>query len=216
MKCSRLSSACPARPPSYVRLLHAAPDMPPVDVFVNGNLVAKNLAYKQFAGYFTVAPCMYRVKIYPSGKHANKHGECAIAESCFEICAKSAMTIAIVGGCTGLLGIAEIYDPCRRMRDRCKAYVRFVNLSPNSPPLDVSIAGGIRLFENVPYTTHTQYVPVAPGTYQLQMKPAGSNQTGIVSQPISLANATASTVYAVGLVGGEPPLEAIASVDGNY
>jgi hypothetical protein len=63
---------------------------------------------------------------------------------------------------------------------------------------------------------HTRYLPVEPGTYQLQMRPAGSNQAGIVTQPIELAQCKATTVYAVGNVGGEPPLEAITSVDGNY
>lgn len=212
MKCSRSSSTYPACPPSYVRLLNASTDYPSVDVVVNGNSVARDLAYQQFAGYFTVMPCIYHIKIYPAGKH----GDSPIAEACFEISPKCVMTIAFVGGCTGLLGIAEEYDPCRRMRERCKAYVRFVNLSSNSPPLDVAVAGGARLFENVPYLAHTRYLPVEPGTYQLQLKPAGSSQPGIVTQPAELAQSRATTVYAVGLAGGEPPLEAITSVDGNY
>jgi hypothetical protein len=212
IKCSRLATTYAACPPSYVRILNAYPCYPAVDVVVNGNLVAENLAYKQFAGYFTVMPCLYHIKIFSSGKHK----ECLIAEVCFQICPKSAKTLAIVGGLTGVLGIAEEYEPCRRMRDRCKAYVRFVNLSPNSPPLDVAIAGGTPLFENVPFTAHTRYIPVEPGTYQLQMRPAGSNQPGVGTQPVELALCKATTVYAVGNVGGESPLEVITSVDGNY
>ena len=121
-----------------------------------------------------------------------------------------------VGGCAAVLGIAEEYNPCRRMRNRCKAYVRFVNLSANSPSLDVAITGGVRLFENVPYTAHTRYVPIDPGTYEMQLKPAGSNQQGIATQPIELMQCTAATVYAVGNAVGEPPLEAITSVDGGF
>ena len=212
MKCSRLASTYSACPPSYVRILNAASDYPLVDVVVNGNVVAENLAYGQFAGYFTVSPCLYHIKIYPPGKR----GKEPIALACFQISPKCAMTIAFVGGYTGVLEIAEAYDPCRRMRDRCKAYVRFVNLSENAPPLDVTIAGGTRLFENVPYTGHTRYVPVDPGTYQLLMKPAGSNQAGITTHPVALMQCTATTVYAVGLAGGEPPLELVVSVDGNF
>ncbi|SHH93067.1 protein of unknown function [Sporobacter termitidis DSM 10068] len=216
LKCSRLSTTYQNCPPSYTRILHAAPDMPPVDVYVNGNPVAMNLAYKQTAGYFTVSPCTYHIKIFPSGK---KYGECPIAEACFEICAKTATTFAFLGDCrcgTGLLGIQEIFDPCRRLRERCKAYVRFINLSPNSPPLDVAIVGGTRLFRNVPYTTHTKYTPVDPGTYVFQLRPAGSRQQGVASAPVTLERGTTSTVYALGNVGGTPPLETIATVDGNY
>lgn len=212
MKCSRLASAHTACPPSYIRILNVYPCYPAVDVFVNGNLIANNLAYKQFAGYFTVAPCTYHIKVISSG---NKK-ECLIAEACIQSCPKSAMTIAVVGGCAGVLGIAEEYNPCRRMRNRCKAYVRFVNLSANSPSLDVAITGGVRLFENVPYTAHTRYVPIDPGTYEMQLKPAGSNQQGIATQPIELMQCTAATVYAVGNAVGEPPLEAVVSMDGDY
>ncbi len=212
MKCSRLTSTYPACPPSYVRILNAFTDYPAVDVTVNGNMVAENLAYGQFTGYFTVAPCLYHIKIYPAGKR----GKEPIAEACLQISPKCAMTIAVVGGCTGLLGIAEAYEPCRSMRDRCKAYVRFVNLSADSPPLDVTLAGGTRLFENVPYMAHTRYIPIDPGTYQLQLKPAGSNQAGITTQPIELLQCAAVTVYAIGTPGGEPPLAAVTSVDGNY
>lgn len=212
MKCSPLASTYPACLPSYVRILNASPEYPFVDVVVNGNLVAKNLAYKQFAGYFTVLPCLYHIKVYPSGKH----GDYLLAEACFEISPKCVMTMAFVGGVTGLLGIAEAYDPCRRMRDRCKAYVRFVNLAENAPPLDVTLTGGTRLFENVPFTAHTRYVTVDPGTYQLQLKPAGSNQPGIVTQPIELVQCAAVTIYAVGIIGGTPPLEAVTSLDGSY
>jgi hypothetical protein len=207
-----LTATYPACPPSYVRRLNASPDNRSVDVFINGNPVAKNLAYKQFAGCFTVPPCVYHIKVYPSGKYK----EYPIAEACFEVCPKSAMTIALIGGDSGLLGIEEIYNPCRRIRERCRAYFRFVNLSPNAPPLDVAYAGGTKLFRNVPYTAHTRYVPVEPGTYEFQLKPAGTNQPGTATQPVNLALCTATTVYAVGLVGGTPPLEAIASVDGNY
>jgi hypothetical protein len=212
MKCSRLTTVYPACPPSYIRLFNASPVYPAVDVAVNGNLTANNLAYKQLTGYFTVRPCVYHIKIYPAGRQ----GKDPIAEACFEVKPKCVLTIAFVGECTGLLGIEEVFNPCRHMRERCKAYVRFVSLSPNAPPLDVSIAGGTRLFETVPFTAHTRYMPVDPGTYQVQLKPAGSNQPGIVTQPVTLTQSTATTVYAVGDVGGTPPLEAVSSVDGSY
>jgi hypothetical protein len=212
--CSRLSSRNSACPASYIRFFNAWPCEAAVDIYVNGERLASNLGYQQFAGYFTVKPCCYRIEVLPSGK--GKHGECPIAEVCFTVCPRSAMTLAVVGGCEGLLGMQEAYDPCGRVRDRCKAYVRFVNLSSNSPPLDVVISGGARLFQNVGYTTRTRYVPIDSGTYVFQLRPSGSSRQGLTMSPVSFDRGTSYTLYAVGIAGAAPPLELVSTPDGNY
>ncbi len=211
IKCSCLSSTYSAQPAAYTRLLHASPDTPSVNVYVNGSLIAKNLSYKQFAGYFTVAPCQYHIQVFTAGK-----GEVLVAEGCFEICPRSAVTLALIGSEVYLLAIPEVYAICRHMRARCKAYVRFVNLSPNAPVLDVAFAGGTVLFRSVAYRAHTRYVPVEPGIYGFQLRPAGSSMTGLTMPISTFEQGKAYSVYAVGLVGGTPPLETIVSVDGNY
>lgn len=211
IQCSHLASTYAARPISYTRLLHASPDTPPVDIYVNGNLIVKNLSYKQFAGYYTVAPCRYHIQIFTAGK-----GEVLIAEGCFEICPRSAVTFALIGCTVCLLAIQEVYAICKHMRARCKAYVRFVNLSPNSHVLDVAFTGGTTLFRSVPYRAHTRYIPVEPGIYAFQLKPAGSGMAGLTMPTVTIEQGKAYSVYAVGLVGGEPPLETISSIDGNY
>lgn len=213
IKCSRLSSRCMACPASNIRFLNAYPCEPAVDIFINGQLLVGGLEYPQVTGYFSVKPCTYKIEVFPSGK--GKRGKCPIAAACFTVCPKSAMTIAVVGECVGLLGIAEAYDPCVRVRDRCKAYVRFVNLSPNAPPLDVAVAGGSRLFQNVSYTTRSRYVPIDPGTYALQLMPSGSRQQGLTMDPVTFERGTSSTVCAVGFIDGTPPLELVAVTDGE-
>ena len=185
-----------------------------VDIYIDCELLVEDLGFGQLTDYFTVKPCTYCIKIFPSGKQKGKTGDCPIAEINLTVCPKSAMTIAIVCTCSGVLGIQELYDPCGRARNRCKAYVRFVNLSPNSPSLDVSVAGGTILFRSVAFTARTRYVPVDPGMYVLQLKPAGSNQTGLAMQPVTLDRAALSTVYAVGFAGGTPPLDIVVSTDG--
>ena len=214
IQCSRLNAKNPVCPVSYIRFLNAYPCELAVDIYVNGELLKANLPYQQLTDYFSVKPCLYHIEVYPSGK--GKHNECPIADVCLNVGPRCAMTIAIVCSCSGLLGIQEAYDPCSRIRSRCKAYVRFVNLSSNSPPLDVFIAGGTRLFQNVAFTAHTRYVPVDPGTYVLQLRPAGTAQEGLTMKPVTFDRCTLTTVYAVGTAGGTPPLEITVSTDGNF
>lgn len=211
IECSHLATTYPTHSVSYTRILHASPDTPPVDVYVNGELIVKKLCYKQFAGYFTVLPCQYHIQVFSSGK-----GECMLTEGCFKVCPHSAVTFAIIGGDIYLLAVPEVYNICKLMRERCKAYVRFVNLSPNAPVLDVAFTGGTPLFHSVSYQAHTRYIPVNPGIYAFQLKPVGSSMPGITMPMVSLEQGKAYSVYAVGIIGGTPPLDAIVSEDGNY
>ncbi|MDF2686074.1 MAG: hypothetical protein K0S55_1255, partial [Clostridia bacterium] len=97
-----------------------------------------------------------------------------------------------------------------------KSYVRFVHLSPNAPAVDVTLANGTKLFENVKYKNYTNYIIVDSGNYTLLVKPSGSNQTVLTIPNIYLSPRMIYSIYAVGLVGNNPPLEAVMSLDGNY
>jgi len=59
----------------------------------------------------------------------------------------------------------------------------------------------------------SDYLRVAPGTYQLQVRIAGTNQVVLNLPPVDLEPKNFYTIYAVGLVGEMPPLEALLSLD---
>lgn len=195
---------------SYVRLLHASPDAPPVDVYVNGRLIAKKLAYKQITNYLSVPPGTYKVDIYPAGQRMNP-----VISTDLSVMPNTVSTIAAVGNLADidLLVIKEEYMP---KINREKSYVRFVHLSPNAPAVDITLPDGTKLFENVAFTEYTDYIETEPGTYTLQVKPAGSNQVVLTVPNVKLMPGTINTAYAVGLVGEEPGLEAIFSTDKKY
>lgn len=195
---------------SYVRILHASPDAPPVDIYANGNLIAKNLAYKQLTNYVPVKPGEYTIQVYPTGKKLNP-----VINTKLTVPQNSSFTIAAVGKLANisLLPIMEVYMP---MVDKRKSYIRFAHLSPNAPAVDITLPDGKKLFSNVSYKQYTDYISVEPGNYTLQVRPAGSNQVVLTVPNVKLLPGTIYTVYAVGLVGETPPLDAIISVDGEY
>lgn len=219
MECSHLPAAYHTQSAAYVRFLHASPGTQPVDVYANGELVASDLRYKQTAGYYVVAPGQYCIQILPSGlMNKSGKGECCLTEALINICPNSSLTIAIICAAPelGLLGVSEIISTGRLMKNPCRTYIRFVNLSPNAPPLDLTWFDGTRLFQAVPFRAHTRYKPIDVGTYKFKLKPTGSTQPGIVTQEYTFEKGTAYTLYATGLIGGAPPLETVLTVDGNY
>ncbi len=205
--CYRETSALPN---SYVRLLHAVPDAPPVDVYANGDLIARNLAYKQLTDYVSVKPGEYSIQIYPAGQKATP-----VLDTKLNVPPQSSITIAAIGKLANLdlLPIMEVYMP---MVDKRGSYVRFAHLSPNAPAVDITLPDGTKLFSDVSFQEYTDYISVAPGNYTLQVKPTGSDTVVLTVPNVKLAPGSISTIYAVGLVGETPPLDAILSTDGDY
>lgn len=200
----------PATSDSYVRILHASPDAPSVDIYANGNIIAKNLAYKQLTDYVEVKPGEYIIQVYPAGEKTNP-----VIDTKLKVPAENSFTIAAVGMLSdiSLLPIMEMYMP---MVDKRKSYIRFAHLSPNAPAVDITLPDGTSVFSEVSYKEYTDYLYVTPGNYTLQVKPAGSDDVVLTVPNVKLSPGTIYTVYAVGLVGKEPSLDAIISVDGDY
>ncbi len=195
---------------SYVRILHASPDAPAVDIYANGNLVAKNLAYRQLTNYVPVKPGEYNIQVFPAGQRQNP-----VINTNIEVPPESSFTIAAVGKLSdiSLLPIMEAYMP---MIDRRTSYVRFAHLSPNAPAVDITTPDGTVLFSDISFKEVSDYIPLPPGNYTLQVKPTGTDQVVLTVPGIRLAPGTIYTIFATGLVGDKPPLDALLAIDGDY
>lgn len=193
---------------SYIRVLHASPNAPAVDIYANDKLIIKDLAYRNLTYYIFIKPGEYNIEVYPAGKKNDP-----VVSTFLQIPAKSIFTVAAIG----LLPDIELLPvPDKIMPTRPnKAYVRFVHLSPNAPDVDITLPDGKILFSNVPYKGITEYIAVDPGTYTLQARVAGTNSIVLRVPHVMLKADKFYTAYAIGLVGEKPPLQLITTVDGN-
>ena len=94
-----------------------------------------------------------------------------------------------------------------------KAHVRFVHASPDAPAVDIAVKGGPVLFSNIAFKGVGAYTPVAAGTYDLEVRPAGKMDVVLAVPGVKLEDGAVYTVFAMGLAGGEPALTAVPSVD---
>lgn len=193
---------------SNIRILHASPNAPPVDIYANGDMIVENIAYKQLTNYILVLPDNYNIQVFPSGQTTNP-----VINTKITVPSKSSITIAAVGNLSNisLLPIVEDYIPKLDVR---KSYVKFAHLSPDAPAVDITLIDGTMLFSDINYKEYSEYITVDPGNYTLQVRPSGKNQV-VLAINVNLMSDNIYTVYAVGLVAGNPPLEAIMSIDGE-
>lgn len=193
---------------SYIRVLHASPDAPAVDIYANDNLIARNLTYRNFTQYLAVSPGKYNIKVYPTGRRDNP-----VLNTNADILAQSIFTVAAINRLANL-SLLPIKEPIMPIPPG-KVYVRFAHLSPDAPNVDIALPDGTKLFKDVAYKEVTDYIAVKPGTYTLYVKPAGTDKAVLYVPNITLRPNRFYTVYAVGLTGGNPPLQLLIPLDGN-
>lgn len=195
-------------PPAHYRLLHAVPTAPPVDIYINGSLVAKALRYANFTSYFRASPGSYDVKIFPAGKKDK-----ALLETSLQLSAGNIYTVAAIGDSKNI-SLLPINEP---HVSQVKNYtsVRFSHLSPNAPALDISLPDGKNLFKDVKYKQTTDYLSLPQGHYTIRAKQAGTNKVLLIVPNIHLLPNKIYTIYAIGLLNGKPPIQVLIPLDGS-
>lgn len=207
---------------SYMRLLNASPDistgsrqsMRPVtgtsavDVYANGSLIAQGLSYKGFTEYMQVVPGIYNIRVFPAGTTG-----ASLLDTQVEIPVQSIVTTAIIGISPNISAKA-FFEPVLQI-PAGKLYLRFANLAPDSPDMDLVISNGTALFENVSYGAAASYISISPGLYTFYIQQSGTNRSLLYVPNIQLMPGRFYTVYAVGQAAGPTPLQVLIPLDGN-
>ena len=83
-----------------------------------------------------------------------------------------------------------------------KSHVRFLHLSPNAPAVDITLTDGTVVFGDYMFKENSAFTPLDAGTYDLQVRLAGTSTVVLDLPGIALTAGKIYTVFAKGLVGG--------------
>lgn len=190
-----------------VRVVHASPDAPAVDVWVNGSVAFSNAPFQGITGYAALAPDTYNVQVTPTGAT-----EPVVIEADLALDANTDYTVVAVGLLDNIEPLVLVDN--NSIPAAGKAHVRFVHASPDAPAVDIAVAnGGPVLFSNVAFKGVGDYLPVDAGTYDLEVRLAGTETVALSVPGVQLNEATVYTIFAMGLADGDPALAAVPSVD---
>jgi hypothetical protein len=193
---------------SYLRVLHASPKSPAVDVYINDLLKFRNLTYGAFTDYIEVITGNYNVKVYAAGTKASP----VLNKNIF-VPPEKIYTVAAIGLLPSI-DILPIPEP-KVINPSDKAYIKFAHLSPNTGAVDIALPNGTILFKNISYKGFTDYIEVPAGTYTLEARPTGTTTTVLHVPNVMLKPQRFYTVYAVGLINDRPGLQALIPLDGS-
>lgn len=186
--------------PPRVMVVHASPDAPAVDIRVNDQVAVQALAFPGNTPYVGVNAGSNNVKVSPAGTtvnviDANLNFEGGKVYSVFAIDSVSLLKAAILED--------NLATPAAG-----KAHVRFLHFSPNAPAVDIAVTGGPVLFSNRIFNdqaanmTLGAFTPVDAGTYNLEVRLAGTNTVVLALPEVVVAPGKIYTVFARGNVGG--------------
>jgi len=202
----------PAQADARVRVIHASPDAPAVDVLVNGTDVFTDTAFGDITDYAVVPAGTYTVTLEPAVGGAPVFTETLVVEEGTDY------TVAAAGTFTTTdvvdFELLPLVDD-NRVPALSKARARFVHLSPDAPAVDIAVKDGPVLFSNVGYRGVGDYVEVTAGTYDLEVRLAGTS-VALLTAPVTVDPNNVYTVFATGLAFGTPPIQALPSVDQAY
>ncbi|ANU15369.1 hypothetical protein B481_0743 [Planococcus halocryophilus Or1] len=187
-----------------VRVVHASPDAPAVDVYVNGDLTLEEVPFKADSGYLDVPAGTHDVEVFASGsEYAAGEG---VLQADLTVEAGKAYTVVAAN----LLESIEfvVAEDSMEVPDG-KTKVRVGHLSPDAPAVDVGVIGGDALFSGAEFPGITDYAELDPGTYDLEIRLPDGTQV----LPLEGTELAANTVYSVFAVNTVDSLEVIALVD---
>jgi hypothetical protein len=194
---------------AMIRVVHASPDAPAVDVYLNGQRAIANLKFTEGTSYAAVPAAAYRVQVFPAGTGP---GGTAVIDANLNLAGGVAYTVAAVNVVAKIEAIVLTDD--LTMPAAGKAHLRVVHASPDAPAVDVAVKGGPVAFRNAAFKAATPYAPLDAGTYQFEIRPAGTTQAVLTTDPVSLAAGRIYTVFAMGQVGNNT-LQVVAFADNN-
>lgn len=194
---------------SYVRLFHTVPNAPAVDIYANEVPLVKGLEYKEYSDYLPISAGNYNITVYPAGQT-----DTPVYDTTFFLPGNTILTIAAIGTLPDL-SIYPIQEPTfsQNSGDAC---VRFIHLSPNAPNVDIKLEDGAVVFGNVGYKNISNYACVPAGTYSFVVTPTGTETEVLAVPDVRLDANNFYSIYAVGLAGETPALEAILLEEPRY
>lgn len=187
--------------PSTLRILHASPEMPAVDVYIDGEQVLRNFNYKSSSTYFSLSSGQHQIDLYPAGEVRTP----LISKKVFNQAGKF-YTIAVAGRSENfrILTFEDQHEVPSK-----EAKIRFIHLSPDAPDIDIAVKNRDVVFQKIPYRKSTSYLGVTPMVLSLEARMTGTNEVIFPLPTIKLKPDKAYSGVIVGLVNGEGPLEII-------
>jgi hypothetical protein len=199
---------------AYVKVIHASPDAPNVDVLVDNVIVLTNVPYQAASGYLAVPAGTRNLKVNATGTSTSViNADVAVMSGTYY----TVMATGLVAAIQPLVLTDDYTNPAAG-----NVKVRLVHAAASAPTVDIyvtapgaDISGLAPTLTGVPFRGYSDYLEVPAGDYQVRVTLAGTKTVAIDSGTLAVAAGQIRTGVALDAVGGGAPFGAIVVADKN-
>lgn len=187
-----------------LRVFHASPDAPNVDVFVDGGAVLGDVPYKAASEFLPVSPGTRLITVKAAGTNT------AVINAELPLNADTDYFVIAAGKLVSIAPIVATAD--RSSPEAGSARIRVLHSAASAPEVDVyatapgaNLATAEPILKNVPFKVLSAYLTVPAGNYDVRVTLANTKTVAIQALNLSLADGLVATVAALDSVGGGSP-----------
>jgi hypothetical protein len=183
--------------PADLRVVHASPDAPAVDIVVNDGFDAplvEDLAFPQATGFVSVPPAAFNVMVAAANTSTTVINGDLTLLGAVHYTVLAVITLAIIEPLVAT-------DDARRLATAAK--LRVIHASPTAANVDIYVtAPGASIdmlaptLVNVPFKANTGFLQLAAGDYTVTVTPTGTKMPAIGPTNITLEAAGVYTAIA--------------------
>jgi hypothetical protein len=202
------AAAAAADGDAHVRVLHASPDAPAVDVWLDGTIVdaLTNVPFSTISDYLPVPAGSHQVQVFATGTDSSP-----VIDTTVDLAADTAYTVAATNVVASIEAQILTDDPSPTADS---AQIRVVHFSADAPAVDVAPDGGDPIVSDLAYPNASGYLDVPADEYDLEVRAAGTSDVALQLDPVTVEAGNAYSVFAIGSAsdGGEP-LQVVIAAD---
>jgi hypothetical protein len=192
---------------AMVRVVHLSADTPKVDLYVDGTRTLAGVSFKTASSYRSLPAGAHTLAVRPAGSAPTSTPAASVRAS---VRAGAPYTAVLLGPMAQLKAVMVKDDFTAPPAGRAK--LRVIDAAPQSPPLDIAVAGGRVLFRDVRFGEVTPFVTVAAGRFGMEVRAAGTSRVlftqGAARMPAGMIVTLAGTISPAGRIETLPILDA--------
>lgn len=182
---------------SCVNVIHASPDAPAVDVYVDGAKALSGLEFGKASGWVALPAGEHQVQVTA----ADAAIDTAVIDATLTLEEGAAYEVAATGLLADIAPLVNQADLSEfSTADEPMARARVIHASPDAPAVDIAAKGGDVLIENLPFREASDYLVVPAASYDLEVRPTGTTDVALDLPGVELEEGMVYSIYAIGHV----------------
>jgi len=188
-----------------LRVAHASPDAPDVDVLVDGDAVVEGLSFRSVTDYLEVPAGKYDIAVTVAGTDTT-----VFEAEDVELEAEDYTAVArgeVTDGADTDFTVDILEDTNGANIDDDEARIRAIHASPDAPAVDIFADKkdsdlAVTVFEDLEFFGSSGYAIVPAGKYTVEVRPAGESDA-VFDADVEFEGGSTNTAFAVGYLDPE-------------